>query len=108
MISGALVLGGLLAALAGIMLSGHLASVASNQGSGAIFTVFAAAVIGGVSLNGGKGSIFGALTGILLLFLVQNVLTFAGVSGEWFDFLDGAVILAVLVITRLVSGKAAD
>ena len=108
MVFGALVLGGLLAALAGIMLSGHLASVASNQGSGAIFTVFAAAVIGGVSLNGGKGSIFGALTGILLLFLVQNVLTFAGVSGEWFDFLDGAVILAVLVITRLVSGKAAD
>jgi simple sugar transport system permease protein len=104
----ALVLGGLLAALAGIMLSGHLASVASNQGSGAIFTVFAAAVIGGISLNGGKGSIFGALTGILLLFLVQNVLTFAGVSGEWFDFLDGAVILAVLVITRLVSGKASD
>ena len=107
-IFGALVLGSLLAALAGIMLSGHLASVASSQGSGAIFTVFAAAVIGGISLNGGKGSVFGALTGILLLFLVQNVLTFAGVSGEWFDFLDGAVILAVLVITRLVSGKAAD
>jgi simple sugar transport system permease protein len=107
-IFGALVLGSALAALAGIMLSGHLASVASSQGSGAIFTVFAAAVIGGISLNGGKGSVFGALTGILLLFLVQNVLTFAGVSGEWFDFLDGAVILAVLVITRLVSGKAAD
>jgi simple sugar transport system permease protein len=107
-IFGALVLGSLLAALAGIMLSGHLASVASSQGSGAIFTVFAAAVIGGISLNGGKGTVFGALTGILLLFLVQNVLTFAGVSGEWFDFLDGAVILAVLVITRLVSGKAAD
>jgi simple sugar transport system permease protein len=70
--------------------------------------VFAAAVIGGVSLNGGKGSIFGGLSGVLLLFLVQNVLTFAGVSGEWFDFLDGAVIPAELVVTRLVSGKAAD
>jgi simple sugar transport system permease protein len=107
-IFGALVLGSTLAALAGIMLSGHLASVASGQGNGAIFTVFAAAVIGGVSLNGGKGSVFGALTGILLLYLVQNVLTFAGVSGEWFDFLDGAVILVVLVITRLLSGKATD
>jgi len=58
-----------------------------------------------VSRNSGKGSIFGALSGIVSLFLVQSVLTF---PGEWFDLLDGAVILAVLVIIRLVSGKAAD
>ena len=55
------------------------ASVAAAQGNGAIFTVFAAAVIGGVSLNGGKGTMFGAFTGILLLFMIQNVLTLAGV-----------------------------
>jgi simple sugar transport system permease protein len=46
-----LVAGGMLAALAGLLLSGRLASVASSQGSGWIFTVFAAAVIG--ALNGG-------------------------------------------------------
>lgn len=97
-----------IAGLAGILLSGHLASVASSQGNGAIFTVFAAAVIGGVSLNGGRGSLVGAFTGILLLYLVQNVLTFAGVSGEWFDFLNGAVILAVLIITRVVTGRSRD
>ena len=51
-----------------------------SQGSGAIFTVFAAAVIGGVSLNGGKGSVFGAFTGVLLLFMIRNVLTLAGVA----------------------------
>jgi simple sugar transport system permease protein len=102
------VLGSTIAAFAGVMLSGHLASVASSQGNGAIFTVFAAAVIGGVSLNGGRGSLFGAFTGILMLYLVQNVLTFGGVSGEWFDFLDGAVILVVLLITRLVSGRVKD
>ncbi len=105
---GVFVLASVLAALGGIMLSGHLASVASNQGDGAIFTVFAAAVIGGVSLNGGRGSLVGAFTGILLLYLVQNVLTFAGVSGEWFDFLNGAVILAVLIITRVVTGRSKD
>ncbi|WP_426565941.1 ABC transporter permease [Angustibacter sp. McL0619] len=102
------VLASLIAALSGIMLSGHLASVASSQGSGAIFTVFAAAVIGGVSLNGGRGSLVGAFTGILLLYLVQNVLTFAGVSGEWFDFLNGAIILAVLIVQRVVTGRAQD
>jgi len=107
-VAGVLILASVLAALAGIMLSGHLASVASNQGDGAIFTVFAAAVIGGVSLNGGRGSLVGAFTGILLLYLVQNVLTFGGVSGEWFDFLNGAVILVVLIITRVVAGRSKD
>jgi simple sugar transport system permease protein len=100
-----LVLASTLAALAGIIQSGHLASVTSNQGSGAIFQVFAAAVIGGVSLNGGKGSLFGAFTGVLLLFLIQKVLTFAGVSGQWFDFLNGLVIVVVLIVQRVVTGK---
>ncbi len=70
--------------------------------------MFAAAVIGGVSLNGGRGSLVGAFTGILLLYLVQNVLTFAGISGEWFSFLDGAVILVVLIITRIFAGRSRD
>lgn len=105
---GIFVVASLLAAVGGLMLSGHLASVASSQANGSIFTVFAAAVIGGVSLNGGRGSLVGAFTGILLLYLVQNVLTFAGVSGEWFDFLNGGVILVVLVITRVISGRSRD
>jgi simple sugar transport system permease protein len=105
---GVFVIASLLAAIGGLMLSGHLASVASSQANGSIFTVFAAAVIGGVSLNGGRGSLVGAFTGILLLYLVQNVLTFAGVSGEWFDFLNGGVILVVLVITRLIAGRSRD
>ena len=44
-----------------------------------IFTVFAAAVIGGISLDGGKGRMVGAFTGVLLLSLVQNVLQLANV-----------------------------
>ena len=100
-----LILGGLIAALAGIIESGHLASVTSNMGQGRIFDVFAAAVIGGISLNGGKGSVFGAFTGVLLLNLIFKVLTFAGVPNQWFDFLNGAVILAVLIGQRILSGR---
>jgi simple sugar transport system permease protein len=100
-----LIIGGLLAALAGIIESGTLASVTSNQGSGRIFDVFAAAVIGGISLNGGKGSLFGAFTGVLLLNLIFKVLTFAGVPDQWFDFLNGAVILVVLIGQRIVGGR---
>ncbi|HEY7485525.1 MAG TPA: ABC transporter permease [Streptosporangiaceae bacterium] len=101
-----LVVAGLLAALGGLLLTGRLASVAASQGSGAIFTVFAAAVIGGVSLSGGRGTIFGAFTGILLLYLIQNVLTLAGVPAQWIGALNGAIILVALIISRITSGQA--
>jgi simple sugar transport system permease protein len=101
-----LAVAGLLAALGGLLLTGRLASVAAAQGNGAIFTVFAAAVIGGVSLSGGRGTIFGAFTGILLLYLIQNVLTLAGVPAQWIGALNGAIILIALIISRITSGQA--
>jgi simple sugar transport system permease protein len=103
-----IVTGSLLAALAGLLLSGRLASVASAQGNGYIFRVFAAAVIGGISLNGGKGTMFGAFTGILLLFMIQNVLTLAGVPAQWIDALNGLIILAALIVSRITGGKVQD
>ncbi|MEU4411449.1 ABC transporter permease [Streptosporangium sp. NPDC023963] len=104
----ALVGASLLAALGGLLLSGRLASVAAAQGDGAIFTVFAAAVIGGVSLNGGKGTMFGAFTGILLLYMIQNVLTLAGVPAQWIQALNGAIILIALILSRLTGGKVQE
>ncbi|GAA1029128.1 ABC transporter permease [Virgisporangium ochraceum] len=102
----ALIVAGTLAALAGLLISGRLAAVPAAQGDGAIFQVFAAAVIGGVSLNGGKGTVFGAFTGVLLLFMIINVLTLAGVPAQWTNFLNGAVILVALVVSRVTGGKA--
>ncbi|WP_433087582.1 ABC transporter permease [Dactylosporangium sp. CA-052675] len=101
-----LIIASTLAALAGLLISGRLAAVPAAQGSGAIFQVFAAAVIGGVSLNGGKGTLFGAFTGVLLLFMIINVLTLAGVPAQWTNFLNGAVILVALVVSRVTGGKA--
>ncbi|HWA80553.1 MAG TPA: ABC transporter permease, partial [Acetobacteraceae bacterium] len=82
---GAYIVGGVLAALAGLMLTGRIASVVSSQGQNMIFYVFAAAVIGGISLNGGRGRLLGALTGVLLLGILQNVLTLALVPAFWID-----------------------
>ncbi|WP_042366486.1 ABC transporter permease [Streptacidiphilus neutrinimicus] len=103
-----IVTGSVLAALAGLMLSGRLASVASAQGNGYIFTVFAAAVIGGISLNGGKGTMFGAFCGVLLLFMIQNVLTLAGVPAQWIGALNGLIILVALAISRITGGKVQE
>ena len=100
--------GGLLAALAGLMMTGRLGSVAAAQGQGMIFTVFAAAVIGGVSMEGGKGTLFGALCGVIVLGLINNILTLAGVSAQWIQAIYGLIILIALMLARLTTGKAQD
>jgi simple sugar transport system permease protein len=102
------IVAGALAALAGLLLSARLSSVAAVQGEKMIFQVFAAAVIGGISLNGGKGSLLGALTGVLLLTLIDAVLRLQRVPAEQIQMVYGLVILVALVLARLTTGKAQD
>ena len=97
---GVFALAGLLAALAGLLLTGRIASVVASQGQNMIFYVFAAAVIGGISLNGGQGRLLGALTGVVLLGILQNVLTLSQIAAFWIDAAYGAIILLSLIITR--------
>jgi len=100
----AFIVAGLLAALAGLMLTGRVASVSGGQGQNLIFTTMAAAVVGGVSLNGGKGTMLGALTGVLLLGLITNLLTLSEIQSFWIDAADGAVILLALGVAHLAAG----
>jgi ribose/xylose/arabinose/galactoside ABC-type transport system permease subunit len=102
------IVAGVLAALAGLMLTGRIASVTSGQGQNLIFTVFAAAVIGGISLNGGRGTLFGALTGVLLLGVIQNILTLSGIASYWIDACFGAIILISLIFARITTGEAQE
>ncbi|REK87197.1 ABC transporter permease [Streptomyces inhibens] len=105
---GVFVTAGLLAAVGGLMQTGYVGAINANQGQNMIFTVFAAAVIGGISLDGGKGSMLGALTGVLLLGVVQNLLTLAQVPSFWIQAIYGGIILAALMIARVTSGRAQD
>jgi len=95
---GIILFGSLMAALAGLMLTGRIASVTANQGENLIFTVFAAAVIGGISLNGGRGNLLGAGLGVLLLGIIQNILTLSNVPSFWINAAYGAIILSALLI----------
>jgi simple sugar transport system permease protein len=99
---GVFVVGSLLAALAGLMTAGQVVAVTSNQGNNLIFSVFAAAVIGGISLEGGRGRIIGALTGVILLALVQNILVLSQIQTFWIDAANGAIILVALAVARLI------
>jgi ribose/xylose/arabinose/galactoside ABC-type transport system permease subunit len=105
---GCYIIGGVLAAVGGLMEAGRVSAVTGTQGygEGIIFPVFAAAVIGGVSLKGGRGNMLGAATGVLLLGIVQNILNLGNVSSYWIDAINGTVILVALVMARLVGGKA--
>lgn len=105
---GTFVVAGLLAAVAGMMLTGRIASVPANQGQNLIFMVFAAAVIGGVSLDGGRGTMFGALTGVLLLGIIQNILTLSQLASFWIEAVFGAIILIALMIARFTAGQGEE
>jgi simple sugar transport system permease protein len=105
---GVYVAGSVLAAIGGLMEAGRVSSVVASQGygEGIIFAVFAAAVIGGVSLQGGRGNMVGAASGVLLLGLVQNILNLENAPNYWIDAIDGGVILFALIMARVIGGEA--
>ncbi|GHO91048.1 ABC transporter permease [Reticulibacter mediterranei] len=96
------IVGGLLAALAGLMAAGQVVAVTANQGNNLIFSVFAAAVIGGISLDGGRGRMVGALTGVILLALVTNILVLSQIQTFWIDAATGLIILIALALARVI------
>ena len=99
----AFIFAALLAGLAGIILTGRLDSVVTTQGQGLIFDCFAAAVIGGVSLGGGKGTVIGAMSGVLLIGVINNLLTLAQVPSFYVQASTGAVIIVAAVLAALAS-----
>jgi simple sugar transport system permease protein len=99
---------GVLSAFAGLMLSGRIESITANQGQSLIFFVIASLAIGGVSLNGGKGTVLGALSGVLFLSLLANILVLAGLNTFWVDMTRGGIIMIALVIARLTGGASDD
>ena len=104
---GVFIVASILAALAGLMTAGQVVAVTASQGNNLIFSVFAAAVIGGISLEGGRGRMVGALTGVILLALVQNILILSQIQTFWIDAANGLVILIALALARLIGTERA-
>jgi rhamnose transport system permease protein len=101
-------LSGALSGLAGIMYASRWGFVnPSNTGAGFEFQVIAAVVIGGVSINGGSGSVLGVMLGVLLLGCVSAALPLLGIPGTTQSAIYGAVILIALLIDRSVRQQGA-
>ena len=98
---GAYVISGLLSGLAGWLLAGYMGAVTSSFGTTYEMQVIAAAVIGGVSLTGGRGSILGVLAGTLLLTVIQVGLAILGIQQTLITLAGGLMIFAAVLIDAL-------
>ena len=72
--------------------------IPTNAGLGMEMKVIAAVVVGGTAITGGSGSIAGTVLGVILLGAIGPALTFLGVSAYWEQALQGAIILAAVVV----------
>lgn len=97
----AYVTSGGLAALTGILLAARLSVGDATLGQGMELGVIAAVVIGGVSLQGGRGSILGLFVGAALIGVLQNAMVIVGVPAFWQQVVIGATIIAAVLIDRL-------
>jgi ribose transport system permease protein len=92
-----------LAGFAGIVFMARLGVATPTFGIGAELNIIAAAVIGGASLTGGKGSVLGAILGIALLSLVTSSMILLNISVFWQDALRSLILLFAVSVDHLVN-----
>lgn len=99
----AFLIGGALAGLAGAMYAARYGTVSSQAGSGIELDAVGAAVIGGVAIFGGSGSVWGAAIGAYLLLTINRALPILGVPDFWQRAVVGALIIGAIVLDRVLS-----
>jgi ribose transport system permease protein len=98
---GVYTLAGALAGVAGLLVTARLDSATPNAGLSYELDSIAAVVIGGTSLSGGRGSIFGTVLGCLIIGVLNNGLFLLDVSPFWQQVVKGAVILAAVAMDKV-------
>jgi ribose transport system permease protein len=96
---------GLLASLASLILIGRLGAAEPTIGNLWELDAIAAAAIGGASLMGGKGSIFGTLIGVVILGALRNGLTLLNIQAFYQLLATGLIIIIAMLIDRATRGK---
>ena len=96
---------GLCVALGGLIMIARIDSTQATIGTSMEIHVIAAVIIGGTSLFGGKGTIFGTLLGAILLSMMTNALVIAGVDYFWQLFIMGIIVLIAVTINNFRDRK---
>nr|WP_236543965.1 ABC transporter permease [Spiractinospora alimapuensis] len=97
---------GALAGLAGVLFAARFGTVDSTVGMGLELEVVAAAVVGGVAIFGGVGSVYGAALGAVLLTTVTSALPVLRIDQFWQQAVVGLLILAAIGLDRLLAARA--
>ncbi len=95
------VIAGVLSGVAGLLVTARLDSAQPNAGMGYELDSIAAVVIGGTSLNGGKGSIMGTVIGASIIGVLNNGLVLLNVSPFWQQVIKGLVILLAVIVDKI-------
>jgi len=103
LIFGAFTASGLLCGLAGVLWSARFATVDATAATGLELEVVAAVVVGGVNIFGGSGTIFGAILGAVVLGTLQNALNILNISQFWLQAIDGAAIIAAVMLDAFIT-----
>jgi ribose transport system permease protein len=101
---GAFMLVGLCAALSGMMAGAELQNADSTIGAGAELTAIAVVVVGGTSLTGGRGNLFGTVCAAVLLAAIKAGLNVANVSSLYEDLVFGGILIIALMVDGLRRG----
>ncbi len=96
---------GAIAGLAGIVYASRIATATATVGMGAELQAIAAVILGGASLSGGKGTIWGAMIGVFFMALIKNVLIIARISSEWQGIVLGAVLVFAVALDSFMSRR---
>ncbi|ROP49080.1 MULTISPECIES: ABC transporter permease [unclassified Rathayibacter] len=103
----AFLVNGALAGLAGVLYASRFSSVGATTGSGLELDVVAAAVVGGVAISGGSGTVIGAAIGALLLTTITSSLTAVQIDKFWQQAVVGALILLAIIVDRIAALRTA-
>lgn len=96
---------GVCAAIAGIILSSRVNAGQPSIGVGYEQDAIAACVIGGTSLNGGVGTIFGTFIGVIMIGVINNGMNLLGVSSYYQQMVKGAIILGAVLLDQFIGQK---
>lgn len=97
---------GFMAALAGYIFVSRVTTTRSDMGSGLELDAIAAVVLGGTSIFGGSGSIVGTVLGLVIIQLLKNGLSLAGVKGDATIVVIGAVLLMAVTVNNVVHNRS--
>ncbi|WP_240232664.1 ABC transporter permease [Devosia lacusdianchii] len=102
------VISALAGAVGGTILGAMLGAAGPNAAGAQLLTVIAAIILGGTSLNGGRGSVWGTLLAVLILGTLNNGLTLLNVSSFWQDVTRGVVLMLAVSLDQLRNRALGD